>query len=37
MQILIDVGQWVAIVVGGLLLAAALVVGTMSWLLNHPD
>jgi len=37
MQTLIDLGQWIAIVLGGLALAAALVVGTLSWLLNHPD
>ena len=33
----IDIAQWLAAGIGTLAVIAALVVGTLSWLLNHPD
>ncbi len=36
MHTLIVVTEWVGMVLAGIAVAAALVVGTLSWLLNHP-
>jgi formate/nitrite transporter FocA (FNT family) len=37
MHTLIEFGKWLGIVMAGFVFAGALIVGTLSWLLNHPD
>ena len=36
MDILIEIVEWIAVVVGGFAVAGALVVAAMAWLLNRP-
>ena len=36
MQILIEIGKWLGIVMAGFALTGLFVVGAFSWLLNHP-
>ena len=33
----IDIAQWVAAVIGCLIVVGALATGAMVWMLNHPD
>jgi hypothetical protein len=36
-DLLIEIGRWLGLAAAGLLLLATVIVGTLSWLLNHPD
>jgi hypothetical protein len=37
MDLWIDIAKWLAAGIGSIVVLGALVVGTLSWFLNHPD